>query len=333
MRPRHIMLALAAPGIIGPIEMDKVSGLARVLDAEVELFHCIYHADVARPGLFASRGARENIHEFVECRRQQMEVLADRMRAGGVRVRTSIRWDHPTYAGIVRQVLRHKPLLLIAHPTERGRTAGRLLGRTDFRLIETCPCPVLFIKTRSFYTDTVVLAAIDPGQAHDKPAALDAEILRWASSLRDALSARLLVLHAHVPWEQAMRADTQLREAPEAVRSDVATAWRDSLEASTRGLAEEYAVPQQRVRIAEGSVPEALAHFAEQVKADIVVMGAASRSHVGRFLIGHTAEKVFDALKCDVLVVKSPGFRSSISPQSTHHVDRGSASAARTIWF
>src|SRR5690348_12855156 len=99
------MLALAAPGIIGPIEMGKVSGLARALDAEVELFHCIYDAQVARPGLFASRGARENIHEFVERRRQQLEVLADRIRAGGARVRTSVRWDYPTHAGIVRQVL------------------------------------------------------------------------------------------------------------------------------------------------------------------------------------------------------------------------------------
>lgn len=333
MRPRHIMLALPAPGVIGPIEMDKVSGLARALDAEVELFHCIYDAEVARPGLFASRGARENIHELVERRRQQLEVLADRIRAGGVRVLTSVRWDYPTYAGIVRQVLRHKPLLLIAHPTEKGRTAGRLLGRTDFRLIETCPCPVLFIKTRSFYTDTIVLAAIDPGHAHDKPAALDAEILRWASSLRDAFSARLLVLHARVPWERATPAQPQLREASEVVSTDVATAWRDSLGARVRALAEEYAVPQQRVRIAEGSVPEALARFAEQVKADIVVMGAASRSRMGRLLIGHTAERVLDALKCDVLVVKSPGFRSSISPQSTHHVDRGAASAARTIWF
>lgn len=333
MRSRHIMLAIPAPGVIGPIEMDKVSGLARAFDAEVELFHCIYEAEIARPGLFASRGAREDIHEFVERRRQQLEVLADRIRAGGVRVRTSVRWDYPTYAGIVRQVLRHKPLLLIAHPTERGRTAGRLLGRTDFRLIETCPCPVLFIKTRSLYTDTVVLAAIDPGHAHDKPAALDAEILRWASSLRDALSARLLIFHAHVPWERAMLAETQLREAPHAIRTGVATTWRDTLEARTRALAEEYAVPQRRVRFAEGSAPQALAHFAEQVQADIAVMGAASRSRVGRFFMGHTAERVLDALKCDVLVVKSPEFRSFINPQSTHHVDRGSASAARTIWF
>jgi universal stress protein E len=327
------MVALPAPGVIGPIEIGKVSRLALALDAEIELFHCIYDAEVARPGLFASRGAQENIHQFVECRRQQLEVLADRMRAGGVRVRTSVRWDYPTYAGIVRQVLRHKPSLLIAHPTERSPTARRLLGRTDFRLIETCPCPVLFIKTRRPYTDIVVLAAVDPGHAHDKPAALDAQILGWASRLRDALSARLLLFLAHVPWEQAMQAQAQLRQAPEVVGADVVGARHDSVEAGILALAQEYSVPRQRVRIAEGSAPEALPRFAQQVKADIVVMGAVTRSRIGRLLIGHTAERVLDALESDVLVVKPPGFRSFVSPQSTHHVERGAAQAGRTIWL
>ena len=104
-----------------------------------------------------------------------------------------------------------------------------------------------------------------------------------------------------------MPAQPQLPEAPKVIRTGAATAWRDSLGARARALAEEYAVPQQRLRTAEGSVPEALARFAEQVKADIVVMGAASRPRMGRLLIGHTAERVLDAHKCDVLVVKGPG--------------------------
>jgi universal stress protein E len=40
----------------------------------------------------------------------------------------------------------------------------------------------------------------------------------------------------------------------------------------------------------------------------MLVMGAISRSAVGRLLIGSTAERVLDALPCDVLIVK-PGHR------------------------
>lgn len=333
MLARHIMVAMPAPGAMGPIEVGKICALARALDAQVELFRCVYDASVARPGLFARRGERESIQELVERPRRDLEVLAERMRAAGARVRTSVRWDSPAYAGIVRQVLRHKPLLLIAHPTHRGPTARRLLGRTDFKLIETCPCPVLFIKTRRPYTDAVVLAAVDPNHAHDKPAALDAGILGWADRLCDALPARLVLFNAHLPWDQAARAEPQLRDAPEVVRADVAAALQDRLEAGALTLAQEYAVPRQRVRIAEGPVPKELPRFAWQVMADIVVMGAVSRSRLGRLLIGHTAEQVLDALESDVLVVKPPGFRCTVSPQSTHHVARRSATAARTIYL
>jgi nucleotide-binding universal stress UspA family protein len=98
-------------------------------------------------------------------------------------------------------------------------------------------------------------------------------------------------------------------------------------------LAQEYSVPRQWVRIADGSATEALPRFAQQVKADIVVMGAVARARIGRLLIGHTAERVLDALESDVLVVKLPGFRSAVSPQSTHHVERSSARATRIIWL
>lgn len=333
MRSRLIMVALPAPGEIGSIEMGKIASLARALDAQVELFHCIYESSVARPGLFASRGAQEDIRGLVQWRRAQLQVLADRLRASGVRARASIRWDHPAYAGVVRQVLRHRPILLVAHPTQRGPAARRVLGRTDFRLMETCPCPVLFIKTRRPYSDAVLLAATDPGRAHGKPAALDAEILGWASRLRDALPARLLLFHAHEPWERALRSEPQLRETPEAVRDEVAAAWRDSMEAGVLMLAQRYAVPDQQVRIAEGPAAEELARFAQQTAADIVVMGAAARSPVRKLLIGHTSERMLDALDTDLLIVKPPGFHSPVSPQSTHHVERSSARPAHTIWL
>jgi universal stress protein E len=317
VRPRGIMLALAAPGTTpSPIEVGKISRLALTLDAEVELFHC---ADAAASRAGAPRAGERSIRARVGGERRRLEGPAQRLREHGVRVRTSVRWDHPVYAGIVRQVLRHKPRLLIAYPTPRGRAGRHWLGRNDSKLIETCPCPVLFMKTRRPYTDTVILAAVDPDQVHGKPAALDAEILGWASRLRDGLSGKLLVFHAHLPWEQAMREDPQVQRVPEVVRADVAAAWRNTLEAGVVELAERYAVPRRRVRIAEGTVPEMLTRCAQDVIPDIVVMGAAHRSRLGRLLIGHTAERVLDALDCDVLVVKAPGFRSAVSPQSVHH--------------
>jgi universal stress protein E len=58
---------------------------------------------------------------------------------------------------------------------------------------------------------------------------------------------------------------------------------------------------------------EGIPAAAHQTGCAIVVMGAVSRSGLKRFFIGNTAERVLDALKCDVLVVKPARFASHVA--------------------
>ena len=49
-----------------------------------------------------------------------------------------------------------------------------------------------------------------------------------------------------------------------------------------------------------------------QLRRDVLVMGAVSRSGLARLMIGNTAERAIDALPCDVLVVKPAHFKSRL---------------------
>lgn len=309
------------------MELAKVAQLAAGLDAEVDLFHCIFDPDVARPERFGSRGVQADIHEFVDRRREQLEYTAERLRAHGLRVRTSVRWDYPIYEGVVRQVLRLKPGLVVAQSSRKGRAARLVLTQTDYKLIETCPCPVLFIKNGHPYRDAVIMAAVDPAQSHGKPAALDEEILEVAGTVCAALKGRLRVFHAGAPWD-GLRAKRELRSLPEAVREEVRAAYSRSIQAPVLALARRHKVPEHDVQVVEGDAAELLPGVVQRESAQIVALGAVSRSRIGRALIGHTAERLLDALRCDVLVVKPPAFETPISRASTHHVARSAAQLA-----
>ena len=50
--------------------------------------------------------------------------------------------------------------------------------------------------------------------------------------------------------------------------------------------------------------------IAQSLPADLVVMGAVSRSGLQRLFIGSTAEEVLDRLPCDVLIVKAEAIAS-----------------------
>lgn len=328
----HIMFAVPSPGGVGPTEMDKVAGLASGLDAEIDLFHCIFDPGVTRPGRFGTRGAQEDIHEFVDRRREQLEHSAARLRARGVLVRTSVRWDYPIYEGIVRQVLRRNPSLLVAQSSRKGRAARLVLTQTDYKLIETCPCPVLFIKNGRPYSDAVIIAAVDPGRSHGKPAALDDGILDTAGKIRDALAGTLRVFHAGAPWEYAVHADPELRDLPDAVKEEARGAYWNTIRAQVAAVVRRHKILEDSVQVVEGEAAELLPSVARHESAQIVALGAVSRSRIGRALIGHTAERVLDALECDVLVVKPPGFQTPVRRDSTHHIARSAALRSRYLF-
>jgi universal stress protein E len=52
--------------------------------------------------------------------------------------------------------------------------------------------------------------------------------------------------------------------------------------------------------------------MAGALQADVVAMGAISRSGLKRVFIGSTAEDVLEHLPCDALIVKSPDFASML---------------------
>jgi universal stress protein E len=75
-----------------------------------------------------------------------------------------------------------------------------------------------------------------------------------------------------------------------------------------RALVSDYRVPESNVHLQIGGVGEQLCRLAEKLNADVLAMGAISRSAFQRALVGSTAEAVLERLECDVLVVKSPNF-------------------------
>jgi universal stress protein E len=76
-----------------------------------------------------------------------------------------------------------------------------------------------------------------------------------------------------------------------------------------------YRIPAKNRLLVTGDPAFALPRIVGKHRASVVVMGAVSRSALARLFIGHTAERVIDALKCDVLIVKPRRFKTRVVPR------------------
>ena len=57
--------------------------------------------------------------------------------------------------------------------------------------------------------------------------------------------------------------------------------------------------------VREGVAAEEILHMADELGADLVVMGMHGRTGLGRLLMGNTAESVLPEANCPVMVVKA----------------------------
>lgn len=311
------MLALASADVVPTPLLDRAGRIARGLQAEVEMFLSLYEPDVVW-----ALERRELLEERIAARvgeeHRRLERLADQLRDQGLKVRASVRWDYPLYEGVIRQVLRHRPDLLIVSALQTRDVAPRTLAYREARLIEACPCPLLLAKTREVYPEGSVVAAVDPLHVRETPQELDEAIIGAAKTVAYALAdAPVHIYHAVVPSPQL-----EGIAVPGTPSLPAQTARLAAAQSRIQEMAFRHDIRHENVRVEFGPVEASLPAFARARRAQVVVMGAVSRSFPERALFGHTAEKVLDALECDVLVVKPERFACPVSAEPAPAVPR-----------
>jgi universal stress protein E len=301
-RIRRILLALKTADANEMPALEKAIQLAKAFRASLEIYHAITIPVAAHVSLTQTR-LREMQRQALDTQRERLELLAARARSLGVKVAVKAEWDYPPHEAIVRRAARIKADLIVAQCHAGRRLAPWAMHLTDFELLRTSPAPVLLVKTHEPYERPIVLAAVDPLHIHAKPAKLDTEILSAASRVTDALSGSLHAMYAFFPWPVHVPLSKTVSETPDMLYEQ----WRAQVRKALARTAGER-VPRARQHLVEHHPVDAIPGTARELGADILVMGAVSRSGLKRVFIGNTAELVLGNVHCDVLVVKPRNF-------------------------
>jgi universal stress protein E len=306
---RRILVAIKDPSAKALPAVDKAAQLALACGASIELFHAI-----SEPVYADFELTDESLQDLKTSREAQywsrLEQIAARLRKQNIKVRASASWDFPTYESVVRAAIASKADLIVAECHKGMRFTPWLLHFTDWELLRISPVPVLLVRTPELYQRPIVLAAVDPTHAHAKPSGLDGVILKEANSFAQAMSGSVHALHAYFPVPLDVPADQILTDAQaDRLYTLVAKRAREQFErCALRGH-----IPRVRQHLVNRSPVLAIPETAKETGADIVVMGAVSRSGLKRVFIGNTAERVLNQLRCDVLVVKPRHFARRLS--------------------
>jgi universal stress protein E len=311
-RVQRILVAIKTLRVAPNPAVAKAAQLARAYDARVELFHSLDAPLYLDPHAVVGKSGQTLQQELQQQALARLDAIAQPLRRRGVKVAVAAVWDSPSFEAIIRRALQTRADLIIAsyHAGHRRRWPLRL---TDWELVRLSPVPVLLIKTPHAYRRPVILAAVDPTHAFSKPLRLDERILDTASGLSAALHGKLHAVHAFpaVPVEILAPGPRAEIVTPQRLQQAQQRAARDAQVHLDRLLRTRRIAGPRRHLIAAHPI-DAIAVAADQVGSGIVVMGAISRSGLKRLLIGNTAERILDTLRCDVVIVKPARFRSPV---------------------
>ena len=210
----------------------------------------------------------------------------------------------------MRAATRFKADLIVAECRRASHFAPWLLHFTDWELLRHSAVPVLLVKNRRPYHRSKVLTAVDPTHAFAKPANLDDAILRYGSMIAAALRGALHAVHAYNPLLVGLTPN-QLA-APGGIAKAQAEAAARAHAAIDPKLAS-IGIARVRRHIVDGFAVDVIQNVAREIGAEILVMGAVSRSGLKRLFVGNTAERILDRVTCDVLIIKPKKFSNRIA--------------------
>ena len=273
--------------------VQRAAWLAEKTGAALELFACDYDSDIDAGRVATVWTPEPGTREHLLLRhRRKLDDIAAPLRERGLSVTVCVTWDYPLADAIINRAAAERPWLVAKDTHHHTLLQRTLLTNTDWQLVRECPVPLLLVKPRSIAAKPVVLAAVDPLHVHDKPAALDDAIYKFAAALAESSAGALHLVHASAP-PMGVQIPVQAQELVAAEhRKAIAT------------FVERHFVAGENVHVLEGLPHECLQHAAKNQDADFLVMGAVARRGIKKVLIGSTAARVLDRLPCDLVIIK-----------------------------
>lgn len=270
--------------------------------------------DVLKPlpralGMMKDFAKPEELESLVakDCRRKLLDIASEYSDTG-VPLDVVVAIGDPA-CEIVRQVLADKHDLVVKS-ADGLSTAGRSFGSIARSLLRICPCPVWLLKPQIHGRFDRVLAAIDVEAQDERHAELNRNILELAYSIARRDEADLHVVNAWQMWmEDSVRKHAGGDEVDQAIASHQAKLRRLLDELLQTPYANTDVI---HLHFHRGPAAAVIRSVADEIQADLMVMGTVCRSGAAEFLIGNTAETVLADITCSLLALKPDGFVSPV---------------------
>lgn len=274
--------------------LHRALQLARVTGARLQVVGFAYAKGLDSNGVVPPEKL-EIIHKaLIDEKNRELRAVLAQANTAGVDVHLEIVWQQDVAAWVNERCHRENIDLVVK---TGHRSESWFYTSTDWQLIRECPAPVLIVASKSWKKKTRILAALDLNTRTESKQRLNGHILQEAGRLAAALGDDLHCGYCiELPTILADMDIIEPRQYAKKVSADV--------EPTIQQLSERYNIPRNHFHLKAGRPDRVIPSIANQLKADLVVVGTVGRRGIKGKLLGNTAEGVLSKLRTDILAIK-----------------------------
>lgn len=292
--------------------VDQESAIARAVTlAERNL------SELAMLEVLPPQSDSDQAEKALQQRRDELESLVKPYRH---RLKITLEvWMGTVFLEVIRAVLRNSHDLVLK-AAESPEFLKKLFGSDDMHLLRKCPCPVWLMKTpeKSKYNSIVAAVDLDPLHSAEEQE-LNMKILEISSTLALSESASLHLVHVWSAFAEGVLL-SRSESMADAVSTHIGKEYMsrqqqlfrlgEKLRHSIGVEAHKRLLPH--FHLPKGNPKKIIPAIAEELGADLVVMGTVVRTGIAGLIIGNTAETILNQLTCSVLAIKPAGFSTPV---------------------
>ena len=224
-----------------------------------------------------------------------------------IEINSLVVWHNRPFESIIEEVIQNNYDLVIKGTHQHDRFKSVIFTPTDWHILRKCPCPVLLVKEHEWPSNGNILAAINVGGDETEHNSLNNKITEEAKNLAQLIQGNVHLVNSFpgTPVNIAI-------EIPEFNSSEYNNTMHQHHKKAMTVHAAEFDIDMANTHVEEGLPERVIEEVADEIDAELVVLGTIGRTGISAALIGNTAEHVIDQLNCDVLALKPDGYVSPL---------------------
>ena len=249
--------------------MERALFSARETGATLHLLTVIFQAhDHGQSNPEIAKQALINEYE------RQMQAAREMPMADGVNMEIEVVWHEEPAKAVAQAVSRLKADMVFKDVD--GHKSNLFSKSDDVYLLRTCSCPVMLVRANSDWSKRRTVAAINLLSEDADHQRLNNNVISLARRFADSHQTEVHFVNA----------------------------YSDSLHYPDRSeLAHQCGVPGEQIHVKAGHPSEVIVETANELDADLVLIGTVARTGMKGLVLGNTAEKVLDRVNCDILTI------------------------------